>query len=185
MPVECRETTLHGTLYLRTEAFPDERGAFMRGYSRDAYRALGIGDDFVEDNLSFSRRGVLRGLHGDPEMSKLVQVLRGSVFDVVVDARPDSPTFKKWEAFELSGENRAQVYIPKGCLHGFLALTDDVIFTYKQSASYDPSRELNVRWNDPSLAISWPLEEEPILSAKDRAAGSFEQLRRGAGAVGE
>jgi dTDP-4-dehydrorhamnose 3,5-epimerase len=116
---------------------------------------------------------VIRGLHGAPEMSKLVTVLRGKIFDVIVDIRPESPTFLKWEGFYLSEHNHAQLYIPKGFVQGFLALTDDVLFSYKHGALHDPQREFAYRWNDPTFAIAWPLVGEPRLSAKDRAAKLF------------
>jgi dTDP-4-dehydrorhamnose 3,5-epimerase len=122
-------------------------------------------------------RNVLRGLHGDREMSKLVQVLRGEIWDVIVDARRDSPTYGEWQGFELTERNHAQLYIPKGFLHGFLARSDEVLFSYKHGAYYEPSREFSVRWDDPTLAIAWPLTEPPIVSARDQAAGAFSDLR--------
>jgi dTDP-4-dehydrorhamnose 3,5-epimerase len=131
----------------------------------------------VQDNVSFSKRNVLRGLHGDPEMAKLVQVLRGEAWDVVVDARRGSPTYGKWHGVTLSETNHAQLYIPKGCLHGFLAVSDDVVFTYKQTAYYAPEREIAARWNDPALAIAWPLSGDPIVSAKDQRNAAFADLR--------
>ncbi len=143
---------------------------------RTKYRALGIADEFVQDNVSFSRRGVLRGLHGDPRMSKLVQVLRGEAFDVIVDARKESSTFGQWEGVHLRAQEHVQIYIPAGFLHGFLALSDDVIFTYKQSAEYDPAQEIGVRWNDPDLAIAWPLTGNPELSPKDLANRAFREV---------
>lgn len=130
----------------------------------------------MQDSVSFSRLNVVRGLHGDPEMSKLVQVLRGEVWDVIVDARRGSPTYGKWESFELSDRNNAQLYIPRGFLHGFLARSDEVVFTYKQSAFYTPGREIGVRWDDSTLAIAWPLNGEPVISARDRSAAAFSDL---------
>lgn len=158
---------LDGAMLIAPAAFGDDRGLFKETYVRSKYRALGITDDFVQDNVSFSRRGVLRGLHGDPLMSKLVYVLRGEVFDVIVDARKESPTFAQWEGLHLRAHEHTQLYIPPGFLHGFLALTDDVVFCYKQSAEYAPEREIGVRWDDPDLAIAWPLSEPPQLSPKD------------------
>ncbi|MGH7728583.1 MAG: dTDP-4-dehydrorhamnose 3,5-epimerase [Vulcanimicrobiaceae bacterium] len=155
------------------DVFPDERGFFKETYSTAKYRALGLHDEFVQDSVSFSRRNVIRGLHYDPAMSKLVQVLRGDIWDVIVDVRPGSPTYGRWEAFELSAENHRQLYVPAGFAHGFLARSDEVIFSYKHGALHDPARERAIRWNDPILAIPWPLAGEPLVSPKDRAAPAF------------
>lgn len=157
-------------------AFGDERGFFKETYVRSKYRAIGIDDDFVQDSMSFSAKGVLRGLHADPQMSKLVQVLRGEAFDVIVDARRDSPTFGHWQAFRLSEGDHKQIYIPAGCLHGFLALTDGLVFCYKQGAEYSPGREIGVRWDDPDIGIEWPVDNPPTISAKDAANGSFASM---------
>jgi dTDP-4-dehydrorhamnose 3,5-epimerase len=170
-------TALSDIMVLEAQNYSDQRGAFQEIYVSSKYRTVGVNDEFVQDNVSISRRGVVRGLHGDPEMSKLVYVLRGEVFDVAVDARRDSPSFGQWHAEHLSAENHLQVYIPRGCLHGFLALTDDVIFCYKQSAEYAPQREIGVLWNDPTLAIKWPdLGMSPILSEKDRKNRLFSEV---------
>lgn len=173
--LEVRETSIPGALLLVPKAWEDDRGYFKETYVRSKYERLGIADEFVQDSMSFSRKGVLRGLHGDPQMSKLVQVLRGEAFDVIVDARRDSSAFGRWEGVRLSESNHTQLYIPAGCLHGFLALTDDVVFTYKQSAEYAPEREIGVRWDDPDLGIDWPLEQPPLLSAKDLKNRSFRE----------
>ena len=170
MALQARDTAVAGARLLSPDVFADERGFFKEMYATAKYRALGIPDEFVQDNVSVSARNVLRGLHGDPENSKLVTVLRGNVWDVIVDVRKGSPTYLAWEGFELSADNHAQLYIPKGCLHGFLTLTDDVVFIYKNSALYDPQREFAHRWNDPTLAIPWPLTSDPIVSPKDAAA---------------
>lgn len=165
-----------GALVVTPNVFSDERGTFKETYAVSRYRAAGIVDSFVQDNLSTSKRGVLRGLHGDPRMAKLVQVLRGSAYDVVVDARPHSPTFRRWHGLTLRASEHTQLYIPAGCLHGFLALEDDTTLFYKQSAEYDPATEFGVAWNDPELAIAWPLEgASPILSAKDAANPTLRQ----------
>lgn len=108
-------------------------------------------------------------------MSKLVFVLKGEVFDVIVDARAGSPTFGKWEAFRLSSENRRQLFVPAGCLHGFQALAEGTVFCYKQTAEYDPVREVSVVWDDPQLAISWPNPQEAIVSSRDRGNSRFAQ----------
>jgi dTDP-4-dehydrorhamnose 3,5-epimerase len=165
--LKLTKTALDGAVIISVPSFGDERGIFKETYVRSKYATLGIRDDFVQDNVSFSSCGVLRGLHADPHMSKLVQVLHGEVYDVIVDTRADSPTFGQWEGVHLRADEHTQLYIPAGFLHGFLALTDDVIFTYKQSAEYAPEREIGVRWDDPDLAIAWPLSEDPRVSQKD------------------
>ncbi|MBV8333167.1 MAG: dTDP-4-dehydrorhamnose 3,5-epimerase [Candidatus Eremiobacteraeota bacterium] len=159
------------------DVFEDDRGFFKETFSVRKYRDLGLTDEFVQDSVSFSRRNVLRGLHGDPQMSKLVQVLRGEIWDVIVDARRGSPAYGRWEAFALSETNHHQLYIPRGFLHGFLALTDGVLFNYKHSAYYEPSREIAVRWDDPTIGIAWPLDGTPIVSDRDGSAGRFADLR--------
>ena len=174
MAIRVADTNIADARVFYPDVFEDDRGFFKEVYSRDKYRELGLLDDFVQDSVSFSTRNVIRGLHGDPEMSKFVQVLRGKVFDVVVDFRRSSPTFKRWQGFYLSEDNHAQLYVPKGCLHGFMALSDEVVFNYKHGAHHSAQRELAVLWNDPALAIAWPLVGEPRVSAKDRAAMSFE-----------
>ncbi len=152
------------------DVYRDERGFFKETYNARRYKDAGLLDDFVQDSVSRSARNVIRGLHYDPEMSKFVQVLRGAIWDVIADVRPGSPTYGRWEGFDLSEDNHRQLYIPKGFAHGFLARTDDVIFSYKHGALYDPARERAIRWDDPTLSIEWPLDGEPIISAKDRAA---------------
>lgn len=152
------------------DVYPDERGFFKETYNLRRYEDAGLLDRFVQDSVSFSAKNVIRGLHYDPAMSKLVQVLRGKIWDVIADIRPGSPAYRKWEGFELSEDNHHQLYIPKGFAHGFLALTDNVVFSYKHGALYDPAREGAIRWNDPALGIAWPLTGEPVISAKDRAA---------------
>ena len=173
MALQARDISISGARLFIPDVYADERGFFKETYQREKYRALGLVDEFVQDSVSFSKKNVLRGLHGDPEMSKLVTVLHGAIWDVVVDVRRDSPTYGAWEAVDLSADNHLQLYIPPGCAHGFLALTADVVFAYKHSALYDPQREFAYRWNSPALAIPWPLHGDPIVSAKDQAAPAF------------
>jgi dTDP-4-dehydrorhamnose 3,5-epimerase len=177
MPIRAIETQLAGARLFVPEVFEDDRGFFKETFSLQKYRALGLEDEFVQDSVSVSSRNVIRGLHGDPRMSKLVQVLRGSIWDVIVDARRDSATYGKWQGFILSEHNHLQLYIPKGFLHGFIALADDVLFSYKHGAYYDPSAEIAARWDDPDLAIAWPLVGEPRISAKDRRNPPFRDLK--------
>jgi dTDP-4-dehydrorhamnose 3,5-epimerase len=166
--MEVEELPLAGALLLTPHTFTDERGFFKELYSSERYRTFGIMEDFVQDNVSLSHRDVLRGLHGDRRMAKLVSVVRGSVFDVIVDARPGSPTYGRWWGAALTAGEGRQLYIPQGFLHGFLALEDETIFAYKQSAPYDPAAELAIAWNDAELGIAWPLTgRAPILSRRD------------------
>ena len=167
------ETIFADAFVFVPDVFEDDRGFFKETYNRDRYRAAGLLDEFVQDSVSVSTQNVIRGLHTDPEMSKLVQVLRGKIWDVIADVRAGSPTFGRWQGFYLSEINHRQLYIPPGFAHGFLALTDDVVFSYKHGAMYDPKRERAIRWNDPTLAIAWPLVGLPRVSAKDQAAPLF------------
>lgn len=161
-------------MMLTPRVFTDERGAFQELFSFERYGACGIGETFVQDNRSLSRRNVLRGLHGDARMAKLVAVLHGSVYDVIVDARRGSAGYGRWYAATLTASEARQLYIPRGFLHGFLALEDDTIFWYKQSAAYDPAHEVGVAWDDPDLQIEWPLGAgRPILSPRDGANPPF------------
>jgi dTDP-4-dehydrorhamnose 3,5-epimerase len=170
---------LAGALMLTPRIFTDQRGSFRELFSFDRYRECGIGDSFVQDNSSLSARNVLRGLHGDTRMAKLVSVLRGSVFDVIVDARPESETFGRWYGTTLAAADARQLYIPVGFLHGFLALEDGTIFWYKQSAPYDPAAECAVAWDDPDVGIEWPLgKAAPLLSARDAANPPFRGLAK-------
>ena len=166
--MEIEQLPLAGALLLRPRTFTDERGFFKETYSLDRYRGCGVAEIFVQDNLSLSHRGVLRGLHGAAQTAKLVSVVLGSVFDVIVDLRPQSSTYRRWWSHTLSAAGGEQVYVPVGFLHGFLALEDETVFAYKQSARYDPATEYSVAWNDPELAIEWPLAgKQPVLSARD------------------
>jgi dTDP-4-dehydrorhamnose 3,5-epimerase len=167
-------TPLAGVFVIAPRIFGDARGWFVETYHRERYAAAGIAidGDLVQDNLSRSRRGVLRGLHfqlANPQ-GKLVQVLQGAVFDVAVDLRRDSPTFARWHATKLSADDHRQIWIPRGFAHGFLALTETALVSYKCSAHYDPRDGRAIRWDDPDLAIAWPLEGAPVVSAADAAA---------------
>lgn len=151
------------------DIFTDERGVLEETFSAKNYRELGLTDVFVQDTVTWSHKHVLRGPHYDFDMAKFVQVLRGSVFDVIVDMRVGSKTFKQWQGFELSSDNRRQLYIPRGFAHGFVTLSDDVIFHYKLTAHHDPANELRIHWRDPLIGIVWPVTEGVIVSAKDAA----------------
>ncbi len=164
-------TAISGLLLIRPKVFRDPRGFFTETFQRQRYRDAGIDAEFVQDNFSRSAKGTLRGLHYQiPQpQAKLLQVLRGKIFDVVVDLRKPSQTFGRWLGFELSDETCQQVYVPPGCAHGFCVLSETADFIYKCSNFYFPEHERTLLWNDPALGIEWPLADEPILSAKDRA----------------
>lgn len=165
------ETTLPGVLIFEPRRFGDARGFFMETFQAERYAAAGITKPFVQDNLSRSARGVLRGLHlqyPNPQ-AKLVSVLRGAVLDVAVDVRVGSPTFGKSVAVELSEENGRQLFVPRGFAHGFAVLSESADFFYKCDNLYSPKNEIVVRWCDPALGIDWRIEN-PTVSARDAAA---------------
>jgi dTDP-4-dehydrorhamnose 3,5-epimerase len=154
--------------------FADARGHFFEAWHWDRYREAGIPEQFVQDNQSRSVRGVLRGLHAQRRrpQAKLVRAVVGEIFDVAVDARTESPTFGRWVGVVLSAENRRQCYLPAGFLHGFCVLSDVAEVEYKCSVPYEPDDDIGVIWNDPDLAVGWPVTT-PILSARDAALPRF------------
>lgn len=158
---------------LEPKVFGDHRGWFMETWSQKTMQDAGFSYHFVQDNQSYSsQKGTLRGLHfqkGDAAQAKLVRCGRGAVLDVAVDLRKGSPTYKKWAAVELSAENKRQLLIPRGFAHGFLTLTDDVEFLYKEDNLYAPETDRNIIWNDPEIGIEWGIVS-PILSVKDQVA---------------
>ena len=175
--MKVEKLSVDGALALTPTVFSDDRGYFKEIYSDARYANAGIAETFRQVNVSSSKGHVLRGLHGDPRMSKLVQVVRGRAFDVIVDLRRQSSTFMRWCAVDLAAERHQQVYIPAGCLHGFLALQDDTMLLYEQSATYDPKSEIGVAWNDPDIGIEWPLDgRTPLLSPKDAANPTLREL---------
>jgi dTDP-4-dehydrorhamnose 3,5-epimerase len=163
------ETRLPGVLIVEPDVFEDARGFFFESYSYQRYAEHGIADTFVQDNHSLSVRGTLRGLHyqAAPGQAKLVRVARGTVFDVTVDVRWGSPTFGRWIGVELSAENRRQVYVPVGFAHGFCVTSEVAEFLYKCSSYYARPLERGIVWDDPDLAIAWPVAD-PVLSERDR-----------------
>jgi dTDP-4-dehydrorhamnose 3,5-epimerase len=170
-------TTLPGVVLLELDVFGDHRGRFMETFRRDRYLELGVGVglEFVQDNFSSSAKGILRGLHyqlHNPQ-GKLVHVTRGAVFDVAVDIRRSSPTFGQWFGTELSAENHRQMWVPPNFAHGFVVLSEQADFVYKVTANYAPADERGILWNDPDLAIAWPITAEPTLSKKDAAAATL------------
>ena len=164
------ETSIADVKLVVPDVFKDDRGYFKETFNEARYAQFGIRGPFVQDNVSLSARDVLRGMHYDMRMGKLVQALFGRVFDVVVDMREGSPTYKHWDGLELTAENHYQLYVPPGVAHGFLTLSDKAVVMYKQSALYDPTQERAISWRDPSVNIEWPLNgSQPVLSAKDAA----------------
>ena len=174
------ETALPGVLIVEPRVFRDDRGFFLETFNIARYAEAGLPATFVQDNVSMSRRGVLRGLHYQHPtgQGKLVSVLRGEVYDVAVDIRRGSPTFGRWAGAVLSAGNMRQLYVPPGFAHGFLALSDEVLFSYKCTAYYRPADEGSVRWDDPDLAIDWPIpaSSPPLLAPKDAAAPRLAEI---------
>jgi dTDP-4-dehydrorhamnose 3,5-epimerase len=170
-------TKLEGVLILEPRSFGDQRGYFMEIFQATRYAEAGIDRSFVQDNLSFSVRNTLRGLHYQHPngQAKLVQVVTGEIFDVAVDIRLGSPTFGQWEGVILSAENRRQLFIPEGFAHGFCVLSATAHFLYKCSEYYSPNDEGGIRWDDPDIAISWPIDA-PILSDRDRLFPFLNQM---------
>ena len=166
--MEIIRTKLPSVVVFEPRVFADGRGWFLETWNRRRYEEVGIVGEFVQDNVSFSTKGTLRGLHFQYPQSqgKLVQVLLGEVFDVAVDIRVGSPTFGQWVSEKLSNENHKQMYIPQGFAHGFCVLSETAVFSYKCTDYYNPSAEGGIIWNDPQIGIDWPISE-PILSAKD------------------
>lgn len=166
--MKVTETDLPGVLLIEPDIFGDARGFFLESWNRRRYAALGLDLEFVQDNLSFSGHGILRGLHFQHPhgQGKLVQALQGEVYDVVVDIRKGSPAFGRWFGVTLSAANHRQLYIPPGFAHGFCVTGENALFAYKCTEFYNPEAEHSLAWNDPDLAIGWPMRE-PRLSAKD------------------
>lgn len=169
--------SLAGILVLEPRVFSDERGFFLEGFNQRVMREIGIDEEFVQDNHSFSRRNVLRGMHYQVQRSqgKLVRVITGEILDVVIDLRRSSPTFGGWEAVNLSQQNHKMIWVPAGFAHGFRVLSDGADVLYKTTDFYFPNFEKTIAWNDPDLKIDWQLKGEPIVSAKDKLGVSFKQ----------
>ena len=169
--LKVTRTDIPDVLIVEPRIFADDRGFFLESWNaREFHRAVGLDVHFVQDNHSRSKRGVLRDMHyqiGRPQ-GKLVRVVRGMVFDVVVDLRKSSPSFGQWIGFELSDRDHRQVWIPPGFAHGFLVLSESADFLYKTTDYYTPEYERCLIWNDPEVAISWPSGPEPVLAAKDQ-----------------
>ncbi|GAB4546342.1 MAG: dTDP-4-dehydrorhamnose 3,5-epimerase [Thermodesulfovibrionia bacterium] len=168
MSLRTIATGLPDIILIEPDVFYDRRGFFMETFHQERYKGIGINGSFVQDNLSHSKKGVLRGLHYQLRypQAKLVYVISGEIFDVVVDIRRGSPTFGRWEGVVLSAENRRQIYIPEGFAHGFCVLSEYADVIYKCTNFYMPGDDFGILWSDPDIGIKWPIKE-PILSEKD------------------
>lgn len=177
--IKIKETPIPDLIVIQSQVFLDQRGFFLEFYNKETFRKAGVNVDFVQDNISRSTKGVLRGLHFQHRLpqGKLVKVIRGKIFDVAVDLRKNSPAYGKWHGLILDDETHKMLYIPPGFAHGFLVLSETVDFHYKCTDFYDPGGESGIRWNDPDIGVEWPLEEiEPTLSEKDEALPFFKVI---------
>jgi len=179
MPLRAVPTSLQGVMLVETDVFYDNRGFFVETYHQRKYAEIGINATFVQDNLSRSKKGVLRGLHYQLRhpQAKLVYVLSGEIFDVVVDIRRGSPTFGRWEGVILSSENRRQIYIPEGFAHGFCVLSETADVVYKCTDFFVPGDDYGIIWSDPEINIDWPVKD-PILSEKDSRHPSLRMISK-------
>ena len=170
-------TALEGVVLVEPEVFGDERGFLLETFSAPRWRELGIDVDFVQDNHSRSGAGILRGLHFQtgPGQAKLVRCLRGRIWDVAVDLRRDSPTYRRWEGHELDDGDHRQLFVPVGFAHGFCVLSEVADVAYKLSSLYDPATEAGVAWDDPELGVEWPIAD-PQLSDRDRTAPRLAEI---------
>jgi len=174
-----KKLKIKDVVLVEPKIFHDDRGFFVETYKKSEFVLNGITEEFVQDNHSFSQKGVLRGLHfqtNPKAQGKLVRVIKGKVWDVAVDMRKDSPTFKQWVAEELSEDNHRMFYLPAGFAHGFVALSDNVHLTYKCTGEYSSENDAGVIWNDPELAINWPIKDL-ILSDKDKMLPLFKDAK--------
>lgn len=179
MPFNFIETPIKDLIIIEPRVFADGRGFFMETYKKSDFVKAGITEDFVQDNHSFSSKGVLRGLHfqtGSSAQGKLVRVVKGAVWDVAVDLRVGSLTFGKWHGVELTQENNRMFYIPPGFAHGFVTLVDNTHFLYKCTAEYNPAADSGIIWNDSDIGIEWPLTEGLSFSDKDLVLRNFKDF---------
>lgn len=166
------ETKLKGAFVVELEKYSDDRGFFSRAWCQKEFKEQGINSQFVQANIGFSKNsGTIRGIHyqiAPFEEAKLVRCIRGAIFDVVLDLRPELPSFKQWFGVELSDENRKMLYVPEGCAHGYQTLVDNTEVFYQVSQVYSPESERGIRWNDPEFDIEWPIDEDLVISEKDQ-----------------
>lgn len=172
------ETKIPGLQVIEPDVFSDSRGFFMETWNSFRYHEMGIDAEFIQDNLSFSAKDSLRGLHfqNPGGQGKLVYVLQGEIFDVAVDIRTDSPTFGQWLGMHLTADNKKQLFIPSGFAHGFYVTSDTALLAYKCTEKYMPHNEMSIAWNDPDIGIDWPIVKEPILSEKDTTARLLQDI---------
>ncbi len=177
MAFKVEKSDLEGVLIIEPVIHIDPRGSFFESFQKERYKELGIVEEFVQDNQSVSQKHTIRGLHYrvEPGQSKLVRVIRGEVFDVVVDIRKNSSTFGQWRGYKLSDANYLQIYIPAGFAHGFCVLSESAEFLYKVSEYYAPEKEKGIMWNDPEIGIEWPTTN-PFLSEKDKGNPALKDL---------
>ena len=171
------ETEIEDLVLLEPAAHGDERGFLLESFREDAWAEHGVEGPFVQENHSRSGRGILRGLHFQlrPGQAKLVRCVRGTIWDAAVDLRRDSPTYRRWEGYELSDRNHRQLYVPAGFGHGFCVLSEEADVHYKLSSYYDPETEAGIRWDDPEIGVEWPISE-PRLSDRDRLAPTLAEV---------
>lgn len=176
--MKVKDLNLQGAKLIIPQIFHDTRGFFLESHEIARYQKEGIEGPFVQDNHSYSKKGVIRGMHfqSDPGQAKLVRVASGQIYDVIVDIRPDSPTFGRWEGVYLDGEKHEQLFIPIGFAHGFCVISPEAHVLYKTSSPYDIKTEKGFRFDDPEVGIKWPTTE-PIISKKDQSSPYFYELR--------
>ena len=177
MTFNVEESELEGVLLIQPAVYSDPRGRFFESFQKERYKEIGIKEEFVQDNQSVSLKNTIRGLHYrvSPEQAKLVRVIKGEVFDVVVDIRSQSPTFGQWRGYTLSDSNCRQIYIPVGFAHGFCVLSETAEFLYKVSEYYSAEKEKGIMWNDRDIGIKWPTSK-PILSEKDKTNPALKDI---------
>lgn len=173
------ETPFDGLIIFEPAFYKDERGAFYESWREIEYERYGIKEKFVQDNLSFSHKNVLRGLHYQEDQGQLVSIIKGTIFDVVVDIRSASPTFKQYFSIKLSSEQPRQIYMSPGFAHGFYVLSDDVIMHYKCTQYYDHAKEGGILWSDPEIGIKWPFISTPIIGKRDVTFGTIDNFLKG------
>ena len=177
MAFKVEKSDLEGVLLIQPAVHSDSRGRFFESFQKERYKEIGIGEEFVQDNQSVSQKNTIRGLHyrSAPGQAKLVRVIRGEVFDVVVDIRKQSPTFGQWRGYTLSDSNYLQIYIPVGFAHGFCVLSETAEFLYKVSEYYSAEKEKGIMWNDPDIGVKWPTSN-PVLSEKDKSNSALKDI---------
>ena len=177
MNFNVEKSDLEGVLLIQPAIHSDPRGRFFESFQKERYKEIGIEEEFVQENQSVSQKNTIRGLHyrSAPEQSKLVRVIKGEVFDVVVDIRRESPTFGQWRGYILSDSNYLQIYIPVGFAHGFCVLSETAEFLYKVSEYYSAEKEKGIIWNDPDIGIKWPTST-PVLSEKDKTNPALKDI---------